>query len=66
MYRLELVGKFPKRRQLSLNCVAWLESEIAAWANSRPIAHLRGTAWQQDASRRLSSSGGDGLSDHCS
>ena len=43
IYRLELAGKFPKRRQLSQNSVAWLESDIAAWADSRPIAHLRGT-----------------------
>ena len=42
IYRLELAGKFPKRRQLSQNSVAWLESDIAAWANSRPVAHLRG------------------------
>lgn len=43
IYRLELAGKFPKRQQLSENSVAWLESDIAAWADSRPIAHLRGT-----------------------
>jgi len=42
IYRLELAGKFPKRRQLSENPVAWLESDIAAWADSRPIAHLWG------------------------
>jgi len=41
IYRLELGGKFPKRRRLSENSVAWLESDIAAWADSRPIAHLR-------------------------
>jgi len=44
IYRLELAGKFPKRRQLSENSVAWLETDIAQWADSRPIAHLRGTA----------------------
>lgn len=43
IYRLELSGKFPKRRQLSQNSVAWFESDIAAWADSRPVAHLRGT-----------------------
>jgi prophage regulatory protein len=43
IYRLELAGKFPKRRQLSENSVAWLESDIAAWADSRPVAPLRGT-----------------------
>jgi prophage regulatory protein len=41
IYRLELAGRFPKRRRLSENLVAWLESDIVAWADSRPIAHLR-------------------------
>jgi prophage regulatory protein len=41
IYRLELAGRFPKRRRLSENSVAWLESDIAAWADSRQIAHLR-------------------------
>lgn len=41
IYRLELAGRFPRRRRLSENSVAWLESDIAAWADSRPIAHLR-------------------------
>jgi prophage regulatory protein len=43
IYRLELAGKFPKRRQLSQNSVAWLESDVATWADSRPVVHLRGT-----------------------
>jgi prophage regulatory protein len=43
IYRLELAGKFPKRRQLSENSVAWLEADIAAWAESRPVARRRGT-----------------------
>ena len=43
IYRLELAGKFPKRRQLSQNSVAWLESDITAWGDSRPAVHLRGT-----------------------
>jgi prophage regulatory protein len=41
IYRLEKDGKFPKRRQLSKNSVAWLESDIAAWADSRPVVPLR-------------------------
>jgi prophage regulatory protein len=53
IYRLELGGKFPKRRQLSENSVAWLESDIAAWADSRPIAHLRGTPPGGGQARRL-------------
>jgi prophage regulatory protein len=51
IYRLELAGKFPKRRRLSENSVAWLESDIAAWAESRPIAHLRAAAGPSAASR---------------
>ena len=41
LYRLELAGQFPKRRRLSENSVAWFESDIESWADSRPIAHLR-------------------------
>jgi prophage regulatory protein len=44
IYRLELAGKFPKRRQLSENSVAWLESEISEWIDSRPVARLRTAA----------------------
>ena len=51
IYRLELAGRFPKRRRLSENSVAWLESDIAAWADSRPIAHLRAAARLSTASR---------------
>jgi prophage regulatory protein len=43
IYRLELAGEFPKRRQLSKNSVAWLDTDIAQWAESRPITRLRGT-----------------------
>jgi prophage regulatory protein len=41
IYRLERAGKFPERRQLSENSVAWLESDIVAWAESRPVARRR-------------------------
>jgi prophage regulatory protein len=44
IYRLELAGKFPKRRQLSENSVAWLESYISEWIDSRPVARLRAAA----------------------
>jgi len=44
IYRLELAGEFPKRRRLSKNSVAWLDTDIAQWAESRPISPLRGTA----------------------
>jgi prophage regulatory protein len=44
IYRLELAGKFPKRRQLSENSVARLEADIADWIDSRPVARLRAAA----------------------
>lgn len=44
IYRLELAGKFPKRRQLSENSVAWLEADISEWIDSRPVARLRAAA----------------------
>jgi Prophage CP4-57 regulatory protein (AlpA) len=44
IYRLALAGKFPKRRQLSENSVAWLEADILDWIDSRPIARLRAAA----------------------
>lgn len=34
-WRLERVGKFPRRRRLSEGCTGWLESEIAAWIATR-------------------------------
>jgi len=51
IYRLELAGRFPKRRRLSENSVAWLESDIEAWADSRPVAHLRAGSRPSAASR---------------
>jgi predicted DNA-binding transcriptional regulator AlpA len=44
IYRLELAGKFPKRRKLSENSVAWLEADISEWIDSRPFARLRAAA----------------------
>ena len=37
IYRLELAGEFPNRRQLSKNSVAWLDTDIAQWVESRPV-----------------------------
>ena len=34
-WRLERKGLAPKRRQISPNAVAWLESELASWIASR-------------------------------
>ena len=35
-WRMEKRGEAPKRRQISPNRVAWLESEILDWMQSRP------------------------------
>ncbi len=34
-WRLERKGTFPKRRQISPNCIAWLESELHEWLETR-------------------------------
>lgn len=36
LWRWEREGRFPKRRQVGPNRIGWLESEIAAWIESRP------------------------------
>lgn len=38
IYRLQLAGEFPKRRQLSENSVAWGETDIPQWVNE--VAHV--------------------------
>jgi prophage regulatory protein len=38
VYKLERVGKFPKRRKLTERSSAWSEEEVLAWMNSRPVA----------------------------
>ena len=43
IYRLELAGEFPKRRQLSHNSVAWREEDISHWGDTRPVAQSRGS-----------------------
>lgn len=35
IWRLERLGRFPRRRRLSANIVAWLETEVAGWIESR-------------------------------
>ena len=34
--RMEKAGRFPRRRQVSANRVAWLSDEIEAWLNNLP------------------------------
>jgi prophage regulatory protein len=36
IWRLEKAGKFPPRRRLGVNSVAWLEGDVDAWISSRP------------------------------
>lgn len=35
IWRMERAGRFPKRRRLSLNTVAWWEPEIEEWLRNR-------------------------------
>jgi prophage regulatory protein len=35
IWRLEHRGAFPKRVQVSVNVVAWVEDDVAAWIQSR-------------------------------
>jgi predicted DNA-binding transcriptional regulator AlpA len=37
-WRMENRGDFPKRRQISPNRVAYLESEILTWMDTRPVS----------------------------
>lgn len=39
IWRLENAGLFPKRRKISDNAVAWLESEVNEWLQSRQPIH---------------------------
>lgn len=39
-WRMEKRGEFPKRRQISPNRVAYLESEVVAWMESRPVSDI--------------------------
>lgn len=34
-WRLEKLGEFPKKRQLSTKSVGWLASEVEEWAQTR-------------------------------
>ena len=39
-WRMEKRGEFPHRRQISPNRVAYLESEVLAWMDSRPQSEI--------------------------
>ena len=38
VWRLEKAGQFPRRRLLGAKSVAWLQSEISAWMQTRVTA----------------------------
>lgn len=37
IYRLERIGRFPKRRQLSDAAVGWMRVEVEAWVADRQV-----------------------------
>ena len=43
-WRLERAGSFPRRRKISQNAVAWLESEVLAWLESKANVTTEGVA----------------------
>ena len=40
-WRMEQRGEFPRRRKISPGRVGWLESEVRAWIETRPISDIR-------------------------
>ena len=40
-WRMEKRSEFPKRRQISPNRVAYLESEVLDWMKSRPVSGVQ-------------------------
>jgi prophage regulatory protein len=42
VYRLERAGGFPRRRRLGPRRVGWLESEVQAWLEGRPVSVVGG------------------------
>jgi prophage regulatory protein len=40
IWRLERAGEFPRRRQLGARSVAWLQSEVEEWIESRPATDM--------------------------
>jgi prophage regulatory protein len=36
LYRMEKGGDFPRRRRLGTNSVAWVESDVNTWIETRP------------------------------
>ena len=40
IWRKEREGKFPTRKQLGLNSVGWLESDIQRWVEKLPCSNI--------------------------
>lgn len=52
IWRLERAGEFPRRRQLGARSVAWLQSEVEQWIESRPATATKERWIATRASRR--------------
>ncbi len=37
LWRLEKAGEFPARRAITGTTIGWLDSELTAWLQSRPV-----------------------------
>ena len=49
IWRLETAGKFPRRRRLTANVVAWSEAEIDQWIKTREVGMGRAPGVKRDA-----------------
>lgn len=38
VWRLERAGRFPRRRQIGPNRIAWIRNEVQTWIDTRPTA----------------------------
>lgn len=48
IWRREKEGKFPRRRRVAGNLVAWRSDEVEAWIRSRPLAGSGARAQARD------------------
>jgi prophage regulatory protein len=48
-WRMEKRNEFPKRRQISPNRIAYLESEVLAWMDTRPTSKIKSDEGQGDS-----------------
>jgi prophage regulatory protein len=50
IWRLESQGKFPQRRRLTRNTVAWIEEEVLDWLESLEVGFGRAPGGAQSSS----------------